>query len=216
MQAGTATYYSGGSVVLTAPAVPADATPHAGGYFLAPGGALYFGDAIAQNVSEVAGFLQDDTPHASAMVAGGATLIVNDAATSAHPVIPSSASPVGADYYLAPTGELYFGDALIASGVTAAVGYVQPGSSGAPRAAIIVGTAAAVYERDSEVASLPSVAPEPPPYNGGSYLYPDGRLFRMGSPVMSGDTPITDATAVHSYADGSSHLAVVTRHAPCV
>jgi hypothetical protein len=215
MQAGMATYYSGSTVALTAPAVPGDATAHAGGYFLSNAGALYFGDIIAEGVAKVAGFLQDDTPHASAVVGGVAQLFVNAATVSTHPAVPASATPVGADYYLTPSGELYFGDALITTGVTGAAGYTPPGISGAPHAAVVLGTSAVVYESATLVAPLPAVPSGTEPHAGGYFLFPDGGLSKMGAPVLLGTTPVKDAAHVFAYADDGRDNAVVTRHLPC-
>ncbi|KQQ08039.1 hypothetical protein [Rathayibacter sp. Leaf296] len=126
VQSGVAKQSINQGVVATWSAVPADAVPVGGGYFLTPGGDLYWqNDLVASGVTSATGEDAGGFPNHGFLMQNGVAKQAGEQVVPANSTwssIPADAVPVGGVYFLTPGGDLYFGNDVVASGVTSAKG----------------------------------------------------------------------------------------------
>lgn len=163
-----------------------------GGYFLTGGGDLYFGDTkVWSGVLSATMYASWNEWYAvSFNTAAGTYRANNGGLTGAFGAIPLTARSVGADYFLTPSGDLYFRDKVIASGVTSAVGVEREqywsvnymDSTGAARSSARTGDDKNFYDW-GVAASVPSNAVS---VGAGYWLTPGGDLYYGNTKVLTG------------------------------
>lgn len=108
----------------TYPNVPADAVAVGAEYFLTPSGDLYLQNSIvAQNVNSASGYFTNGAYAVNYVTDSGATAWNTNGSTASYPNVPIDAVAIGAEYFLAPNGDLYLQNSVIASNIPAAIGY---------------------------------------------------------------------------------------------
>ncbi|MFT3887688.1 MAG: hypothetical protein QM713_05950 [Arachnia sp.] len=99
--------------------VPTDAEPLGSGYFLRPGGDLWFENAFVRGgVTSAWAFHNGTSPFVNYVDANGASLAVGAAAPTTTWAVPSDAKATGDNYFLRPNGDLWFEGARIETDVT--------------------------------------------------------------------------------------------------
>ncbi|PTL72926.1 hypothetical protein C1I63_08740 [Rathayibacter caricis DSM 15933] len=113
------------------PAIPGDATPVGSGYFLTPNGTLYYANSVvASNVAEAATASTQGFNVANYTTTTGRAFqyrVGSDVRLDEYPAVPAGSTPLGSSYYLAPNGDVYYANSVIASGVTKAATYSTQG-----------------------------------------------------------------------------------------
>jgi hypothetical protein len=113
--------------------VPAGSVSVGGGYFLSPTGDLYYGDnVVASGVASAKGSVEGTGSYGEYTLKSGSgayqVLGFNNGTWQANntwSAVPPGSTPVGGGYFLTPSGTLYYGNTVVASGVTSATGVVM-------------------------------------------------------------------------------------------
>lgn len=167
--------------------------PVGDGYFLSTSGYLYFGDTLVlTGVASAQGIRGTDGYSYVSYVTqsdGIARLKrqTDSSAWSYTNVVPWS-NPVGAGYYLSSSGNLYYQNTLVASGVLSAAGYKN--LAGVDRVDYIIWTNPMVRQIQQGNGSYWSFASIPPigtrPLGNSYYLTRSGELYHENTLVASG------------------------------
>lgn len=163
-----------GTVMLPGVIVPAGAAP---GDVIATAGALTASASLTATLGGAAFFKDADGPRSFASVPAGSTA-------------------AGRSAFLAPNGDLYLGDTVVASGVTAATADVN--SAGQTIIGFIAGGVASCFGPTGEVRAFDSIPAGATPIGRDTYLAPDGTLW-VGDVMVA--TGVTSATARPNSAD---------------
>ena len=169
-------------------------TPLGAGYFLTGGGDLYFGNSkVSSGVLSASTFASWDEWLAVSFNTAAGTYRANyGSITGSYGPIPLTAKAVGADYFLTSSGDLYFRDTKIDSGVSSAVGLEQSkywsvtytDSSGIA-AASSRSAAGQTLSGKATYPATPAMTP-PQPLGAGYFLTGGGDLYFGNSKVSSG------------------------------
>lgn len=125
-------------VTTTYPSVPATATPVGAGFFLGAGGRLYKGNtSIAGGVTSASGYAGVGggfifADYVTSPSTGGHTANTTNSNISNYSNVPAGSTTVGGGYFLSPTGDLYYANTRVATGVASAVGYASSGTGSIP------------------------------------------------------------------------------------
>jgi len=110
--------------------------------------------------------------------------------TATFPTVPAEATSVGAGYYLAPNGRLFFGDTQVATGVTAAAGWFYFDGSAAQQYVDYTLTAGGAGRLSngnvSSLVSWPSVPATAVPVCQDYFLSTNGDLYYQNSRIAGG------------------------------
>ncbi|SMH29914.1 hypothetical protein SAMN06295885_0362 [Rathayibacter oskolensis] len=131
---GAHTYNTTNGNVTNFTQVPADAEAVGMGLFLTPSGALYFGDTVVKSSGVTSASIQrvgaNSTDTRISYVDGTGAYGYNPTNGNTFPYVnvPAGSTAVGTATFLAPNGDLYKGDKLIAKNVSSAVEQYVPSS----------------------------------------------------------------------------------------
>ncbi|WP_230007560.1 hypothetical protein [Microbacterium sp. Bi128] len=192
--------------------VPSSAKPLAGIYFLAPNGDLFKANTVVDtNVKAATGYNYGGTGDAVVYTKtnGGYIKYQFQSTSDFFPDVPSTAKPLAGIYFLALNGDLYKGNSIVDTNVTAATGYNYGGTGDAvvytkPSGAYIK------YQAQPSSYFSSNVPANTEPLAAGYFLGPDGKLYKNNSVV---DTNVTSATG-YNYG-GTGDTVVYTKAAPC-
>ncbi|MWV48148.1 hypothetical protein GRS96_02515 [Rathayibacter sp. VKM Ac-2803] len=197
---------------IASPDVPAASTVVGWTTWLAPNGDLYYGNnVIASNVSSAN--VQHDATSSQDLV----TYVSNGVAytrsgqplgtPAAYANVPAGSTVVGWTTWLAPNGDLYYGNNVIASNVSSAS--VQHDAATSQDFVTYVSNGVA-YRRSGQPLGTPTASPSVPAgstvVGWASYLAPNGDLY-YGDNVIASD--VTSADAQHSESTPADYLTYV-------
>ncbi|PTL72039.1 hypothetical protein C1I63_03755 [Rathayibacter caricis DSM 15933] len=182
-----------GSGVSAFTSVPAGSEPVGSGYFLAPNGDLYYTNSVmATGIDSVETYSNQGGNFANFITAAG---VAGQVGVSGVPTyfssVPSGSTPVGSGFFLAPNGDLYYTNTVVATGVASASSYSNAGQNFA-NYVTTSGTAFQVGNA-SGPDQFTSVPLGSTPVGSGYYLTDDGDLYYTNTLVVS------DVASVSTY-----------------
>lgn len=190
------------------PSVPANSTPLGAEYFLAPNGDLYYGNTVVQSgVVSATGYtnaingaytLNYATATGAGALAGGAS--------NTYPNIPVGSEAIGAEYFLAPNGDLYYGNIVVSTGVTSATGYSNA-NNGAYTVNYVTSAGAVAVTESGAVNDYSSVPAGSVAVGAEYFLAPNGDLY-LGNDVVA--TGVTSAEGYSNANNGAYTVNYVT------
>lgn len=183
---GVASYYGPNGATSTFTSVPANATPLGRDAYLAPNGSLWVQNTlVAAGVSSAVARPNSANQTVIGFVQNGVASFYGPTGTvSTYSSVPAGSTAVGRNVFLAPNGDLYEGDTLIASNVSKAFADLNS----ANQTCIGYVSAGVAYYRGptGTTLALTSVPVNSTPVGRNVFLAPNGDLYESNTQIASG------------------------------
>jgi hypothetical protein len=213
---GVAKYWTPGSAPASYPAVPVGSEALGGSTYLAPNGDLYFENSvIASGVTSANALFNsaNGSTYVYYVENGAAKYWANNGASVTYPSVPAGATAIGSSTYLAPNGDLYFQNDIIASGVDSAASTFNAGD-GQHYIYYMEDGVAKYWSTNGTRATYVEVPAGSTPLGTSGYLAPNGDLYFENTIVASNVTS-AGASNIYNSATGAGYLYYV-EGTPCV
>lgn len=169
------------------PAVPVDAVAVGASFFLAPNGDLYNGNTlVGTDVASAVGYFGGGAYTVNFVRAdGGAEAWNTNASTASYPDVPGDAVAIGAEYFLAPNGDLYLQNTIVAQNVNSASGYYN---NGAFTVNYVQDAGATAWNTNGSIGTYPDVPADAIAVGAEYFLAPNGDLY-LGNNIVGSNIP---------------------------
>lgn len=183
---GVASYYGPTGTISTFPSIPADATPLGRDSYLAPDGGLWIQNTlIATGVTSAVARPNSNNQTVIGFIADGiASFYGPTGAVSTYPAVPAGSTAVGRNVFLAPNGDLYEGNTVIASNVSKA--FADLNSANVTGIGYISGGVAYYRGPTGTSAPFPAVPAGSTPVGRNIFLAPNGDMYESNTKIASG------------------------------